>query len=293
MQDMRRAVGVPSNDQEDTMDLPTSYNVLREADSDELILASDFSATTGRTVGGFGDLVPQLATPCTVWETAPPPTGAELTMTAADHVDRWAADVRAAGRPVRAILGYCVGSVFAAGLAERIAEWQPTAPRIIVFDPEHPHAPLLHRHYGDAIGVMAQMLSEEDQLRARQAGDEALKLQGGDGDLAGLATTLSGLVFEYGDPAFARVGLDANRRNELLGTFRSFLFYLVCAAQLDAAPVWRGATAITSLSPHNGLNILSPDSRDSVVAEEIRFDLPHADLLRDATVARAVDELLR
>ncbi|MFI6157932.1 hypothetical protein ACIBCA_35210 [Kitasatospora sp. NPDC051170] len=277
------------------MDLPRTYNVLREADSEELILASDFSATTGRTVGGFGDLVPRLRTDLTVWETAPPPTGAELDMTAADHVDRWAADVRASGRPVRAILGYCVGSVFAAGLAERIADWQPAAPRVIVFDPEHPHAPLLHRHYGDALGVMASLMSAEDLATARRAGDEALKLQtggGGDGDLAALAATLSGLVLDHGDRAFAQAGLDAARRAELLGTFRSFLYYLVCASQLDAGPVWRTATAITSLSPHNGLNSLAPDHRDGVVAEEIRFDLPHADLLRDAGVARAVDVLL-
>lgn len=277
------------------MVLPASYNVLHDADSDELILASDFSATTGRTVGGFGDLVPQLTTGLSVWETAPPATGTDVGMTASDHMERWTADIRADGRPVHAILGYCVGSVFAAGIAEKIAAWQPAVPRIIVFDPEHPHAALLHRHYGDALNAMGKMLSAEEGERARSAGEEALKHEAGadSGGLSGLATTLSDLVFEFGDPAFALAGLDANRRAELLGTFRSFLFYLVCASQIDAGPMWKRATAITSRTSHNGLNVLSPESRSGVVAEEIRFDLPHADLLRDTVVARAVDELLR
>jgi|tagenome__1003787_1003787.scaffolds.fasta_scaffold20952623_2 hypothetical protein len=275
------------------MDLPTSYNVLRDADSDELILASDFSATNGRTVGGFGDLVPQLTTGRPIWETAPPPAETDAGMSAADHVERWTADIRTNGRRVHAILGYCVGSVFAAGIAEKVAEWQDAAPRVILFDPERPHAALLHRHYGDAVSAMEKLLSSEERAKARGAGQDALEHEAtGGGGLPELAATLTGLVAEFGDLAFARAGLDASRRSQLLTTFRSFLFYLVSASAIDASRVWKRATAISSLSPLNGLNVLPPQARAGTVAEEIRFHLPHADLLRDASVAQVVDGLL-
>lgn len=276
------------------MGLPSSYNVLRDEDSDELILASDFSATTGRTVGSFSDLVPQLTTRHSVWETTPPPAGTNAGMTATDHIERWTTDIRADGRLVRAILGYCVGSVFAAGIADKVTEWQPE-PRVILFDPEQPHAALLHRHYSDALGALGKMLTSEEREHARVAGEDALKHEASDnsGGLAELATTLSDLLFEVGDPALARAGLDAGRRGELLSTFFSFLSYLVSAAGFDACRTWQRATAISSLSPHNGLNVLSPGSRPGVVADEIRFELPHTDLLRDPGVARTVDRLLR
>jgi hypothetical protein len=276
------------------MNLPSSYNVLRDVDSDELILASDFSASTGRTVGGFSDLVPRLAAGHPVWETAPPPAGTGAEMTAADYIERWTADIRADGRRVHAILGYCVGSVFAAGIAEKVTEWQ-SAPRVILFDPEQPQAALLHRHYRDALDALGKTLTDKEQEHARSAGEDALKhaASDGSGGLPELAGTLSDLLSGTGDPALARTGLAEGRRCELFGTFRSFLFYLVSASGLDATRVWKTATVISSLSPRNGLNVLPPESRSGVVAHEIRFDLPHADLLRDADVARAVDGLLR
>ncbi len=267
------------------MGQPAAYNVLRGSTTGNLILASDFSATTGRTVGSFSDLIPKVETGCAVWETAPPDPADK---TARDHLDRWTADVRASGHRVTAVLGYCVGSVFAAGLAARVATWQD-APRLIVFDPERPHPELLHRHYCDAIGALAGFLRPGRADAARADGDRALHEIS---NMPDLAVALSDLVVAYGEPALTGVGLAADRTAELLGGFRAFLSYLVSAAELDPREGWATATAITSATQHNGLNTLPPGERDGTVAREIVFDLPHAELLRDANVVAAVSDLL-
>ncbi|POM24530.1 hypothetical protein BTM25_31590 [Actinomadura rubteroloni] len=267
------------------MEQPAAYNVLRSSASADLILASDFSATTGRTVGSFSDLIPKVSTSCAVWETRPPAPGDR---TAEDHLDRWAADVRASGLTVRRVLGYCVGSVFAAGLAERVAAWQE-APGLIVFDPEVPHPALLHRHFQDAVGALAGFMTAAQVETARREGDAALR------DIDGmpeLAATLSGLVVAHGEPALAAIGLAPDRAAELLGGFGAFLSYLVSAAELDPARGWATATAITSATEHNGLNTLPDAVRAGTVAREVRFDLPHAELLRDAGVVAAINDLL-
>jgi hypothetical protein len=271
-----------------TATLPAAHNVLCSTASGALAVGSDYSATTGRTVGSFSDLVPNLRPVDTFWETAPPPAGTEDGMSAAQHLDRWAADLRTDGRPVRTVFGYCVGSVFAAGLVERIAGWQAEPPTVVLFDPEVPHAALLHRHYTDALGVMRRALTAEEYDRADAAGRQSLAEAA---DLRRLAVALSDLLVRTGDGAFARAGLDARRRGELLGTFRGFLLYLVAAAEIDPAPVWSGAVAISSTSPHNGLNTLPAAQRAGTVAREVRVDLPHAELLRDPAVAGAVRDL--
>jgi hypothetical protein len=199
-------------------------------------------------------------------------------------------DVRTPGVQVRSVLGYCVGGVFAAKLAECVAAWQGTPPQVILFDPERPHKALLHRHYGDAINVISAHMSPAEAGEARRAGEEAMRQTD---DLDKIAETLGKLVAELGGPVFERVGLDARRRAELTGTFSSFLSYLVAAAELDPSRVWANAAAISSATLHNGLNSLPPQQRAGVVEKEIRFDLEHAGLLRNERVAQAVKELLK
>ncbi|ROO87034.1 hypothetical protein EDD29_4623 [Actinocorallia herbida] len=264
---------------------PVAFNVLRGSSTADLILASDFAAATGRTVGSFSDLIPKVPTSEAVWETRPPAPGDR---SADDHLDRWAAEARASGMTVRCVLGYCVGSVFGAGLVERISAWQEP-PALIVFDPEAPHPALLHRHYLDAIGALTGFLTADQATAARTDGDAALAERTA---MPELAKVLSDLVVAHGEPALTRIGLAADRSAELLGGFRAFLSYLVSAAELDPGRGWAAATAITSASEHNGLNTLPAGRREGVVAREIRFDLPHAELLRAPEVAAAVHDLL-
>jgi hypothetical protein len=264
------------------------WNVLHEGTSGDLVLASDFPAT-GRTVPGFSDLVAKLLPASSVWETAPPPAGSEEGMSAADYTGRWLADLKEIGRPVRAVLGYCVGSVFAAPIAEQLAQWQPEPPAVVVIDPERPDGALIHRHYHELIAGLSVVLTPQEVTDAQEAGR---RVRESAIDLASLARALSDLFRDAGDIGFARAGLDEVRRAELVGTFRGFLHYLVVAGEIDPVPVWSTATAISSVSPQNGLNVLSPREREEIVGREVRFDLEHAQLLCDPEVVALVSELI-
>lgn len=285
-----QSTGLPSVADPPSEKMPRAFHVHSRIDSAKLIIASDFFASVGRTVGGFGDLVTGLQPSLSIWETMPPPPGAEAGMSASDHVDRWMADVQDSGQVVHAVFGFCVGSVFAAALTEQIAAGQGRAPRLIVFDPERPHAALLHRHYGDALQLVSRALSAPEMTAAIQAGDWAIAESSG---LAELATRLSTTLTEIVDPALERAGLNASRRAELLDTFRSFLSYLAASAVIDPTRSWLEATAISSATPRNGLNVLPDAERAKTVARELRFDVKHADLLRNADVAAEVRKLLR
>jgi hypothetical protein len=253
-----------------------------------MILAADFSAT-GRTVGSFSDLFRFFPADFTVWETVPPKPGDERGMTAADHVGRWLSNLQDRDLHIHAVFGYCVGSVFAARLAENVSEWQEVAPKLVLFDPERPDAGLLRRHYDDAVGVISAMMTPAEVEAARRGGEEAAR---DNEDLSEVAHALSALVAAVSGPVFARAGLDVARRAELTGTFSSFLSYLAAASEIDPAQAWANAVAISSASPGNGLNVLPRPARNGIVAREIKFDLPHGELLRDKDVAHAVRGLL-
>ncbi|RMI38650.1 hypothetical protein EBN88_16500 [Streptomyces triticirhizae] len=262
--------------------------MLNDVGSNELILASDFPAT-GRTIPGFADLVAKLRPHRQVWETAPPPAGTETGLHATDYVDAWLADVRESGLRVTAVLGYCVGGVFAAPLAEHIASWQDEPPAVILFDPERPDGALIHRHYHELVAGLSSVLSTDEIQAAQERGRKAREQHD---DLPALAAELSSLFADVGEVGFTRVGLDPARRGELVATFRGFVHYLVVAAEVDPVPVWRRATAVSSHSPLNGLNVLGAEERDTIVARDIRFALDHGDLLRDDDVVRHVADAL-
>jgi hypothetical protein len=282
MRDLDEGPGTPGNQ-------ITTLQSLFSGGTDEMILASDYSATTGRTVGAFRDLVGGLGLPRSIWETLPPPLGDELTMGAKDYVDRWMRDVERIGSTVYAVLGYCVGCVYAAALADRIEQRQGAAPRLILFDPETPSPALLLRHYRDGVGVIAAVATPAEVAEAELAGAEAAATEQRMGPLA---DRLCALLVGLGETAFTRAGLSRARRHELLGTFTSFLRYLVAASELSPGARWAIATALTSATPGNGLNALTDRERADAVAREIRFDVGHAELLRTDAVAQATVDLL-
>ena len=61
-------------------------------------------------------------------------------MTGKDYVARWLDPVRASGRRVTAVLGYCASSSFAGTIAEGVAGWQDDAPQVLLFDPSPANA---------------------------------------------------------------------------------------------------------------------------------------------------------
>jgi len=267
-----------------------TWNVLSEGEGDrpEVILAVDFFAT-GRPEAGFTDLVSRLAAPHAVWETIPPPVGTEDDMTGTDYVERWLAEVEASGVRVRACFGYCAGSNYAVTLANRISRRQDT-PVMVLFDPEEVTPMGMYGQFHKVIANMSAVLTEDEIARAQKLGWEAQQRQD---DLRLLGQELKGVFRSEAHAAFDRLGLDDERKDEFAATFGSFLAFLAAAVQIEPAPSWTAGTAISSASPANGLNLVPDDTRATLVAREIRFDLVHADLLRDPAVAAAVGELLR
>ena len=267
------------------MPIPNAHNIIRGG-TGGLLVAADFPAT-GRTVAGFSDLLGAHPGNHAVWETAPPAVGDETAMTGPDHVDRWLSDL--SGHRVDAVLGFCVGAVYAAAIAERVTVTQGAPVPVIVFDPERPDPDLLHRHYEGLVGGLTAVLRPDELTELRKAGEQA---RSDNDDMAKLAEVLRELAIQHGGPALRRTGLDERRTAELIDTFGAFLAYLVAAADLDPLPVWRTATALSSATGHSGLNALAEDTRARTVARELRFPVEHTDLLRDKRVVDAVRDLL-
>ncbi|ATE54489.1 hypothetical protein CNX65_15310 [Actinosynnema pretiosum] len=262
-----------------------AWNRLREG-ARGLLLAFDFAAT-GRPEASFSDLVDRLDD-WEVWETAQPPLGAEVGLGAAGYLERWAAGIPS-DRPVAAVLGFCAGGVFAGGVAEELRRTRATPPLLLLFDPEAPTALTLHHQFHKVVHSLTGVLGDDRVARVVEAGRAELDRAT---DVAGYGARLVELFEEAGRGAFAEAGLDDEYAAELTGTYRSFVSYLVAAAQVDHVPGWAPAVALSSAGPASGLNPLPPDVREALVREELRFDTGHADLLRDPAVARATAALL-
>ncbi|MEU6070173.1 MULTISPECIES: alpha/beta hydrolase family protein [Streptomyces] len=254
-----------------------AWKTLSSGEREGLLLAVDFAAGS-RAPAQFADLAPLLEPPLTLWASRPPGPDDQVPPTGNAYLDWWLGEVRASGAPVDAVLGYCAGGVFAAALAERIADWQP-APRLILLDPELPATSGLYDDFHTAGDSLAALLTPAE-LDAFHARGEALEAQYGDDRLpvAGreLADTFTAAVAAAAD----RLDLDEDIRDELSGAFVSLVSYLTAATTLSPLPAWSTATALTTTAP------------DQPVGREERIAVAHDDLLRSAETARALQRLL-
>jgi hypothetical protein len=261
------------------------WRPLNSSARDGIVLAVDYPFT-GRPEAGFGELVATLAPDHEVWESVPPTGGAETGMTGGDYVRWWLSGLD--GRPVHAVLGFCAGSVYAAAIADRLAT-TGTRPEVVLFDPEAPSRITVYWQFHKVLDGLSVALEPDEVAEHQQRGRELAERTE---DLAVLRDALLAVFLEAGAIAFARAGLDDVRRDEFAATVSAFMTYLVAAASLDPAEAWRQATAISSRTTTNGLNLVDPAAREGMVAQDIRFDVEHADLLRDPGVARTVAGLL-
>lgn len=255
----------------------SGWKVLAEGPGPELVLAVDF-ATTGRSDSSFSDLVPRLGGRYTVWETRQPDTGEG--MSAEDYLAWWTREVEESGRTVRAVLGYCAGSVFAGELASRVAAGQAEPPRFLMVDPEVPTPDALHRDFDAMLGQFASVLSAGELAAARQAAATALATAPG---FAALGSELVRIFREQAGTAFAREELDMDLLEEFAAVFRSFVSYLDAARGIDPAAAWSAATAVNSLQPTEGALL---------AARSVAVPVDHVDILRSDLTAGAVEEIL-
>ncbi|MFB6894233.1 hypothetical protein ACFCX4_33545 [Kitasatospora sp. NPDC056327] len=255
-----------------------------------VVLAVDFD-TTGRPEARFSDLMAKATSDFAVWETVPPAADSESARSAAGYVEHWAAPFANTGNAprIRAVMGFCAGSVYAAALADRIAEMQGEAPLLLLFDPELSTAQTLMWQFHKVIGFMSATLSQEDIAEAREIGQRA---HDSTPEVGELKDELIRLMRRFGEPALVRVGLDEARREELFSVFDSFLSYLAVAADIDPRERWRSAVALNSTSPLSGLNAMRASGVEIEVAEEVVIDVEHGTMLADGELAAVVTRLL-
>ncbi|MGW0551149.1 hypothetical protein [Streptomyces altiplanensis] len=270
------------------MATPAAWHVRRPAEGSGLVLACDFSAA-GRPVATFTELAELLTTGCALWETAPPEPDEAVRMTGREHVARWAGDLRGRG-PVRAVLGFCTGALYAGALAEEIARSQ-RRPRLILLDPEPARASMLTGFYESLITRrFASVLSPADAEAAlregRRAADDTT------GGLTALADRLSALVREVVEPAFARVGLHGARVDEFVGLATSYLYWIAAADSCPARGPWATATALNGNTEGAGLRSFTAAERPGLLRRAVYLDVSHTDLMRSPETARLVDDLL-
>jgi hypothetical protein len=258
----------------------------------DLVLAVDFTAT-GRPDARFADLIELAGTGHTVWETMPQAIATDIGPSGDAYLDRWFDDVRASGRTVGAVLGFCAGAVYASALADRIAQWQEKTPQLLLFDPELANALGLYWQFHKSVELFAQIVGEEPVAKAQEAGREVLESTD---DLGTLGTALVRMFREISEPAFDELELEPESRAEFTESFTSFVAYVVAASQVATPAGWTKAVAFSSASPFSGLNKLrsdeNPDGAAGAVARELRFDCDHMDLLRNEKAARALADLL-
>lgn len=102
-------------------------------------------------------------------------------------------------------------------------------------------------------------------------------------DLTLIGPALAGIFSDAIDVAGRRLGLDDDVRAELGGSFASFVGYLRAATEIDPAPQWATATAITSA--HS-------TQRGQGFGRTIPLAVDHDQMLRHPDVAATVSGLM-
>ncbi|WP_327585118.1 hypothetical protein OHA25_57090 [Nonomuraea sp. NBC_00507] len=272
------------------MNLVTTWTKLHESHSStDLVLCVDFTET-GRIEAGFPDLVKRLAYDATYWHVAPPAVAPDSGIGGAAYVRSWLEPVKESGMTVRAVMGYCVGAVYAAELVDALAELQDAPPELIVFDPEPTSLENVYFQFDKVFSVLSTILSAEDIALTRETMDRVAEEEGI--TVEQYASRLFHTFRDVGHNAFIRAGLDQEYAEEMWATFSAFLSYLTYADLIDPWDGWRRGTALSSSNPNNGLNRLRAGTDAVLVAKELCFEEGHDELLRSDEVARAVTELL-
>jgi hypothetical protein len=263
-----------------------SWNAISEVSSNRVILGVDFPAP-GRIEGSFTDLAAKLGSGYRFLHTVPPGASPDQRITAEAYTQQWVQDIRQHGWQVLAVLGYCVGSVYAAAIVENISEWQDTAPKCILFDPVYVSARMVALEAYKIVSRFGKLLSEDEVELARKRMAELLESE--PGDVADAAVACVGLYREIGSTAFGRLGLDDFRRNEMTQLFESYMSWASVAAQIDPTRAWKHSTVILSADYANEANRGEGENTfNDMFASEIFLDVAHGDLLRSDCAAKAV-----
>jgi hypothetical protein len=261
------------------MENVSAWRVLKDGEAGSVILAVDFMAP-GREEATFADLAQSLAGPWSVWETRQPDLASGPDPDRVSRLSVWLGEVRASDHAVTAILGYCVGASYARAMADRVAEWQASSPRLLLFDPAPATASGMRAEFRAALQRFGPMLEAAELARLSREGE---RLCAGTTDLAPLGVELAGLFGQAVSSACRSAGIGPRFGRQVEAAFSSVMSYISGAQALDEAVPLVPAIVLSS-APAGGLTI----SADRAIS----FPLPRAALLSSPAVARAVNELI-
>lgn len=263
------------------------WEVISGADSGQVVLGVDFPPDRRRA--GFAELSAGIGPRYRFLQTRPPNGRSVRRPHAEAYVGRWVEDIRRDPHQVAAVLGYGVGSVYAAAIAAGIARRQPM-PKLIVFDPRFASSEYLAVEFLREIDAISSLLSDQEIEHTRKA---AARISGQAAcDVADAAAEMAGIYWQLTSLAFERVGIGSAYNGRFIAPVDAYISWLSAAGKIDPSSVWKRSTAIVS-SDYAGPAPSDPaGGNDGPVGRQIRFDVAHDELLRSDSVARVVARLL-
>ena len=194
-------------------------------------------------------------------------------------VDRWADELLATGRPVRAVLGYCAGAAMATRLGDAIAAAGPP-PMVLLFDAVSTTNGSLASQFVSALESNAKHLTADELADAHGLSERLVETY--PDDLPQIAAALTERYDRLIRAVAGRLSVHEFLRQELTGTFTAYLDYLLLASE--------GGFDMRTTTP---LFLCSAGYEPPVEdARTIVLDVGHADLLRAPHVHELVADLL-
>jgi hypothetical protein len=262
------------------------WEVISGADSGRVVLGVDFPAARR---AGFAELSARIGPRYRFLQTRPPAADPGQRPRSEAYVGRWVEDIGKESHQVLAVLGHCVGSLYAAAIAADIARGQPM-PKVILFDPQFASSGYLAREFLREIDEISSLLSDREIEDTRKAAAEIAGPAAR--DLADAAAEMAGIYWELTSLAFERVGIGMAHNGRFIAPVCSYISWLSAGWKIDPGPVWKRSTAIVSSDYAGLMSENGAGGGEGAIGRQIRFDVGHGDLLRSDSVARVVVGLL-
>ena len=192
-----------------------SWDVISGPESGPVVLGIDFPADRRREAG-FGELAPRIGPGYRFMQTRPPAASPCQRLAGDAYVGPWIEGIQSDRSQVLAVLGYRIGGVYAALIAEGISRWQPM-PKVILFDPQLASVRHLSLEFRREISSISSLLTDEEIERTRRTEAEISGLA--DYDITNAAVEMARIYWELSSLAFERVGLGTGYIGKFIAPF--------------------------------------------------------------------------
>jgi hypothetical protein len=271
--------------------MPTSnhWDVIFSSGSPHTVLGIDFSGMKRREAS-FTELALMIGSGYRFLQARPVAVRPGRRPCSYEYIASWVESARQDRNPTRAVLGHCVGGLYAAMAAECISQWQ-LEPDIILLDPQFASTELLGHELRKEISATRSLMSEDEIEYAGKIASEISDFKSR--DMVQIAAYAVESYLEVITPAFERAGLGDARGSKLNEYFVSYMAWLSAAAELDPSRALKKSTVIMSrdYAEMPGRMLFDDDAGGSV-GRWIVCDVSHAELLRSDSVAKEVLEVL-